>query len=363
MPRDGHAGARAEPIEGPWELPDGWRWERLGDLGTWFGGGTPSKANAAFWTGGTLPWVSPKDMKTAFIDDAEDHITSDALAASATRLVPADSVIFVMRSGILKHSLPVAVTRREVSLNQDLRALHPRPDVLPGFVAHYARRAAQSILHQCSKDGTTVGSIETGRLMNWPVPVPGVDVQRAIVARVDALFAEIDDGERALAEARAGVETYRKSLLKAAVTGELTADWRRANPPAETGQDLLRRILADRRARWDADPRNRGKRYIEPAAPDTGSLPDLPDEWCWAEIRQLTWLIRNGLSVKPTGDAGGSPILRISAVRPNLVDASDLRWLPPSVDTSGYWAQPGDLLVTRYSGSPKFVGVCGRYRA
>ncbi len=104
------------------------------------------------------------------------------------------------------------------------------------------------------------------------VPLAPEPVQVRLFETIDALFAEIDDGERALAEARAGVATYRKSRLKAAVTGELTADWRLANPPAETGHDLLRRILADRRASWDADPKNRGKRYVEPAGPDVGRI-------------------------------------------------------------------------------------------
>jgi type I restriction enzyme S subunit len=73
------------------------------------------------------------------------------------------------------------------------------------------------------------------------------------------------------------VETYRKGLLKAAVTGELTADWRRDNPPQETGEQLLQRILTDRRARWQADPKNARKKYTEPAEPDTDGLPELPE--------------------------------------------------------------------------------------
>ena len=85
-------------------------------------------------------------------------------------------------------------------------------------------------------------------------------MQRAIVARIDELFTELDDGEAALARARADLGTWRKALLKAAVTGELTADWRAANPPTETGADLLARILAERRALR----RNGRKVYIEP---------------------------------------------------------------------------------------------------
>src|SRR5262245_60364129 len=112
--------ALAHPeAEGPWPLPEGWCWTTLGALGTWTGGGTPSKANPAFWTDGTVPWVSPKDMKVAIIGETEDRITEAAVEGSSTKYVPERSVLMVMRSGILKHSFPVAVTDRTVTLNQD----------------------------------------------------------------------------------------------------------------------------------------------------------------------------------------------------------------------------------------------------
>src|SRR4051812_8238527 len=99
-----------DTVEGPWALPDGWAWIPLGDVGTWMGGGTPSKANAAFWSNGTVPWVSPKDMKVAVIGETEDKITADAVECSSAKYVPEGSVLMVMRSGILRHSFPVAVT-------------------------------------------------------------------------------------------------------------------------------------------------------------------------------------------------------------------------------------------------------------
>jgi len=289
------AAADAGPVDEPWQLPEGWRWERLGDLGDWYGGGTPSKAVAEYWTDGDIPWVSPKDMKRFDLNDTEDHITSAAVLGSSTKLVPAQSVICVMRSGILKHSFPVAVTGKPMTLNQDLRAVHPRRDVAPRYLAYYLRRAAQSILHECSKDGTTVDSIDAVQLMQVPVPLPPeVGKQVAIADRIDFLFAEVGEAEAALANARAGVETYRKSLLKAAVTGELTADWRRQNPPCETGAELLQRILAERRARWEADPKNARKKYVEPAEPDTDELPDLPEGWTWASVAQLGPVVTGG---------------------------------------------------------------------
>ena len=85
----GHASQNTSSPEGAkegGELPSGWIRLTMGEVGRWFGGGTPSKANPRFWTGGEIPWVSPKDMKFDLITDAQDHITEDAVAQSATNL-------------------------------------------------------------------------------------------------------------------------------------------------------------------------------------------------------------------------------------------------------------------------------------
>jgi type I restriction enzyme S subunit len=113
------------------ELPKGWTKTTLGEVGHWRGGGTPNKSTTRFWINGTIPWVSPKDMKRPIIDDAEDYITPEAVENSSTQLVPPGSILIVTRSGILKHSLPVAITTRAVAINQDIKAITPLETATP----------------------------------------------------------------------------------------------------------------------------------------------------------------------------------------------------------------------------------------
>ena len=150
--------------------------------------------------------------------------------------------------------------------------------------------------------GTTFEAITGDVLRSHVCPLPPLETQRMIVARIDALFAEVEDGEAALTRARADLGTWRKALLKAAVTGELTADWRAASPPQETGADLLAYILAERRTHWHAEPRNKGKRYVEPSGPDTGDAPGLPDGWTWAALPQLGDFGRGKSKHRPRND-------------------------------------------------------------
>lgn len=122
------------------EIDQDWPTQLLGEAATITSGGTPSKANPGYWKG-DIPWVSPKDMKTDVILDAEDHISPQAVEKSATRRVPKGTVLCVVRSGILQHTLPVAITGREVCFNQDINAIAPNPKMLDAKFLFYLQDA------------------------------------------------------------------------------------------------------------------------------------------------------------------------------------------------------------------------------
>jgi type I restriction enzyme, S subunit len=84
-------------VQAPRALPEGWDWARLGELGKWTGGGTPSKTVESYWRNGTIPWVSPKDMKSRRIEQTEDRITEEAVHGSSTKFVESGSILIVMR--------------------------------------------------------------------------------------------------------------------------------------------------------------------------------------------------------------------------------------------------------------------------
>ncbi|QKK02672.1 MAG: hypothetical protein HND55_08450 [Pseudomonadota bacterium] len=281
------------------KLPSNWAWSRLGDLGAWSGGGTPSKANLAFWEDGSIPWVSPKDMKFGRIRSSENSITEEAVAQSSAKLIPANSILMVTRSGILAHSFPVAVNEPEVTVNQDLKTLTPADNISPDFLAWHLRSENYRILKECAKHGTTVASIDTHRLKNFSIPIAPLNEQHRIVEKIETLFAKIDKGEEALREVQKLLKRYRQSILKAAVTGELTRDWREANQhKLEPASDILARILESRRENWQGP----GK-YKAPNIPDTANLPELPEGWVWAPLEGLCMPRKHALKAGPFGSA------------------------------------------------------------
>lgn len=208
---------------------------------------------------------------------------------------------------------------------------------------------------------TAIPGLSRDDVYKLMVGLPPLSEQRRIVEKIETLFAELDKGEESLRQVQTLLARYRQSVLKAAVTGQLTADWRAKNAHRlEHGRDLLARILKARRESWEG----RGK-YKEPVEPDTSSLPELPEGWVWATVEQVVSVFRNGLSKKPISEPNEFPILRISATRSMSVSVDDVRYYPVTDPESvaPYWVEKGDLLFTRYNGSAHLVGVCGQMRS
>lgn len=154
---------------------------RLAELGHWVGGGTPSTDNAVYWNG-TIPWVSPKDMWTAYITFTQDYITEAALSGSATTLVPKDSILVVTRSGILRSRVPVALTDRPMAINQDIKALISNGTAHTPYIAQYLWGNQRKLLMQCVKVGTTVESIDLQQLKDFAIFLPSLSEQKKIAA-------------------------------------------------------------------------------------------------------------------------------------------------------------------------------------
>ena len=329
------------------DSPTAWELVPLKELGVWSGGGTPSKAKPEFWTNGNIPWVSPKDMKTERITDSEDHITKAAVEESTAKLIPAGSVLAVTRSRILSHTLPVAITTVPVTVNQDLKAITPKGGVLPEFVAWALRCFAREILNTCSKQGTTVASIETAALHRFEIPVAPLDQQKRIVAEIEKQFSRLDEAVANLKRVKANLKRYKAAVLKAAVEGRIVETEaelaRREGRSVETGAQLLQRILETRRSQWQG----KGK-YKEPAAPNTTDLPELPEGWGWATYAQIGE-VTTGFT-PPTADAenfgGDTPFFK-----PTDLDAGEnvvvaREYLSKKGTAKGRLLPAGSVLVT-----------------
>ena len=138
------------------------------------GGGTPSKSHPEFFTG-SVPWVTPKDMKENVITDSKDHITYEAISNSSAKLIPSNSVLMVIRSGILKHTLPVAINKNEVTINQDMKAFVPTSEISPIFLENYFIAISPDILSKVRS--VTADNINFKSFQKRKIILPPISLQ------------------------------------------------------------------------------------------------------------------------------------------------------------------------------------------
>ncbi len=404
--------AQIEPENPPFDLPVGWAWVRLGDLGQMRGGGTPSKKNSEFW-GGSIPWVSPKDMKRPLIDGSQDTVTDLAVEKTPVKMVPPRAILMVVRGMILAHSFPVAINTVSVTLNQDMKALILRNDRIADFVHLHLRGRRRDVLDLVERSTHGTCRLATDDVTSLLVAFPPIEEQDRIVAKVDELMALCDELEErqerrhavrrsfqtsamdalsraesaddlaeawdrvrenwgAVTEHSDSVPVLRQAVLQLAVRGRLVEQ-------EESGDDAklsLEQALRDRRERWEQQQlqaaQARGKphknskwktRYADPIPPDTNGLPGLPPGWTWATVEQLASNKPKAICAGPFGTIfkakdfrpEGVPIIFLRHVKPD-----DYRTARPTYMDHDKWVElfqeysvsGGELLVTKLGDPP-----------
>lgn len=197
-------------------IPSSWEVASLGDTGSWKGGGTPSKSNKDYWNG-AIPWVSPKDMKSEFIYQTEDQISEEAVSESSTNIVESGAILIVVRSGILKHTLPVAMAARDLTLNQDMKALTVTKRFSAHYVYQYLLANNHRVLRATLKAGNTVESLDFSEFSKFLIPCPPTEEQHKIANAIESIARRIRTKSLQL-------NTYismKKALMQDLLTGKV----------------------------------------------------------------------------------------------------------------------------------------------
>jgi type I restriction enzyme, S subunit len=314
--------------------PEHWRWLRVAEVGEVVTGRTPPTKNPSFF-GGDIPFVTPVDVGSGNkINSAARTLTAEG--ASYARIVPAESVLVTCIGNIGRVGLATA----PCATNQQINAVIPSGGAVAGRFLLYAMLAPgfqEQLLRSATT--TTVALVNKARFSRLQIPIPPLDEQRRIVAAIEAQFSRLDAGTAYLSRARRNLGRRRASILAAAIGGNLSIEI----APSHTGESLLH------------------SEGIEPLS--DGDLPAIPAHWSWARLGDLLALLKNGVFVSRPGTdpASGPAILRISAVRPMVLDVDDVRYAHGDDQKwSGSYLNVGDLLFTRYSGNPQYTGACAR---
>jgi type I restriction enzyme S subunit len=380
-----------EADEIPFELPDGWQWVYLEKISNEIHYGYTASANHEL-----------TDIRLLRITDIQNNrvnwgtVPGCQIEASKLPVYELnDGNLLIARTGgtIGKSYLVEDLSVRAVFASYLIRIIPTAP-----FSPKYLKLFLESELYwnqlYAKSMGTGQPNVNATSLKALIVPIPPLPEQNRIVAKVARLMSLCDElearqekrhdrilqlGEVATSQLLTpstpeafnqhwqgicdnfdllystpeNVSQLRQAILQLAVMGKLVPQ----DPNEEPASVLLERIEVEK-ARLVKEGKIEKSQKLPPMEAD-GMSYELQDGWKWVRLGQLLTLLRNGVSTPPNAN-NGTPILRISSLRPNCVNIQDVRFLPEPISRyQDYQLIPGDLLFTRYSGNKNFVGICG----
>lgn len=332
------------------EIPEKWIMTTLDEVGTITSGATPSTSDETNF-GDDVPWVTPADLTgytAQYISGGRRGLSTKGYQSCSATLIPQGSLLFSSRAPIGY----VAIAANPIATNQGFKNLTPFGGIYPEYAYHYLKSAKR--LAEGRASGTTFLELSAKAFAALPFPLPPLAEQERIVTKLEELFSRLDAGVDTLKRTQKLLRRYRQSVLRAAVTGELTWEWREKNqvenPDSETAKQLLERILAERRARWEQSGK-KGK-YAEPDGPDVTGLPELPEGWVWVSVAQVADVGTGATPLRSRADYyqnGSIPWITSGAINRSIVDRAEELITPLAVEETNAKIFPkGSLLVAMY---------------
>lgn len=341
-------------------MPEGWVSVGLVDISSIEMGQSPESSSYNS-IGEGLPFFQGKAEFRSVFPEIRKWCTAPA------KVVEAGDILLSIRAPVG----PTNIAPQKSCIGRGLAGIRGEAGVNQHYLYYFFKYIEPWLSEQGT--GSTFAAISGQFVREISCPVAPAPEQIRIVAKLEELLSDLDAGVAELKAAQKKLAQYQQSLLKAAVEGQLTADWRAQHPPTETGAELLARILQERRARWEAKqlekfvqqgktpPKNWQGKYPEPIPPDTRNLPTLPEGWVWASVDQLLYEIEAGKSFKCDGrpphdyEVG---VVKVSAVTWGEYDEHESKTcFDESLVCPELFVAEGDFLFSR-ANTISLIGAC-----
>jgi type I restriction enzyme S subunit len=336
------------------DLPVGWLATTLGKIANWGSGGTPSRSRPEFFRG-AIPWVKTGELGDKYIRGAEERISEAAVAQSSAKVFPKGAVGIAMYGATIGK---LSIWDIDAATNQAC-AVGVCGAALSNEFLYYFLASEKRNLVKAGKGGAQP-NISQGIIKEWAINLPPLAEQHRIVAKIEELFSELDQGVASLKTAREQLKVYRQSLLKNAFEGKLTAAWRADHADQlETAAALQQRIARERTDRyrqqladWEASgepgPKPRPPKPLPPLTPEElAELPELPEGWGWCSLGSSCYESVLGKMLDKAKNKGElKPYLRNVNVRWGRFDLNGLLEMRfEAGESQRYSLLDGDLVI------------------
>ncbi|BAZ03260.1 restriction modification system DNA specificity subunit (plasmid) [Tolypothrix tenuis PCC 7101] len=362
------------------ELPEGWVWAKLGELGLFINGDRgknyPNK-NALVESG--IPFINAGHIQDGIIKLSEmNYITEESFNLLGSGKVKPNDILYCLRGSLGKTAIVKNITQGAIA--SSLVIIRPCNSSKHEYLFYYLISPFGDAEIRKYDNGSAQPNLSAQSVKSYSIPLPPLNEQRRIVAKIEALAARSQRVKEALLDIPQLLDQFRQSVLAAAFRGDLTADWREQSSNVEPAEVLLERIRAERRRRWEEselekmkasgktpkDDKWKGK-YIEPEAVSNEELPEIPEGWIWTDINNISFVVR-GASPRPAGDpkyfGGNIPWITVAEITKD--DEIYLTQTSGFVTAEGCKAsrfiEPGTFLLTNSGatlGVPKITKIGG----
>ena len=279
----------------------------LGELFKTTSGGTPSRSNSSYYNG-SIPWVKSGELKESIIFDTEEHISDDALKKSSAKLFPKGTLLIALYGATIGR---LAILGVNAATNQAICGIFPTAYIDLKYTYYYLLYSKPKLIQKGI--GGAQPNINQDILRNQLFPLRSFTEQRAIVAKLEQLFSELDNGIVCLKKAQEQLKVYRQAILKQAFEGELTKAWREQQTSLPSAQELLETIKTEREQAAKLQSK-KFKLVIPLTQFELDDLPKMPDGWLFAKSAEIIDAINNGYT--PTSNflfsgSGEVPFIKV----------------------------------------------------
>ena len=248
----------------PFEVPENWEWQKLGDIGVWQSGATPSRLNKDYY-GGDIPWLKTGDLNDGFIYEIPETITQKALEETSVRLNPAGSVLIAMYGATIGK---VGILTFPATTNQACCACVDYQGIDQLYLFYFLLSHKEEFI--MLGGGGAQPNISKEKIVDTYVPVPPLLEQKRIVNAIEQWFNLIDSLETAKENLQTSIMQAKSKILDLAIHGKLVPQ----DPNDEPAIELLKRINPKFTPCDNAHDANQ-----------------LPDSWCWTTLGDVCELV------------------------------------------------------------------------
>ena len=316
----------------PFEVPEGWVWATLGEVGTWQSGGTPSRSNKTYY-GGNIPWLKTGDLNDGLISDIPESITEEAVANSSAKINPAGSVLIAMYGATIGK---LGILTFPATTNQACCACIEFNAITQLYLFYFLLSQRNGFI--AKGGGGAQPNISKEIIVNTFIPLPPLSEQQRIVMEIEKWFALIDQVEQGKADLQNTIKQTKSKILDLAIHGKLVPQ----DPNDEPAIKLLKRINPD----------------FTPC--DNGHSRKLPQGWYSVTANDVCSIIGGVSYNKADIQDTGIRVLRGGNIQNGkVIDCFDDVFISLSYQNNDNQVQRGDIIVVASTGSQTLIGKTG----